>query len=444
MVGTRPADWIYIYSVIILGLIYYYFTYAIPDAGVRLFTVSIFRVLYFTGAAWALYSSSEYRRFFGSKALIGLLLAGACWYLFRGCISISSDDLAALFRTGYMQSVNFLIASIGNILITLALSRLEAENALRAATSIAAELQAQSEGLEATVQERTQSLEREVADRKLAEIAVMNERDRAESALTDLLSTQNHLVQAEKMAALGRLVAGAAHELNTPLGVSVTVASHISDSAKVLETAFASGGLKRRDVAKYLTEVSESCDLLSTNLLRAAELVQSLRQVAADQASDERRHFELGKCLLDTITSLAPVWRKPGHRVDVVCSTPIELYSHPGVISQIVTNLVTNSVVHGFEPNQAGYLRIEATLSASDFIEIRYTDNGKGIAREARGMVFEPFFTTRRNSGSTGLGLHIIYNLVVSKLCGCIDLDSQDGIGVCFVIRFPISSNKDV
>ena len=342
-----------------------------------------------------------------------------------------------------MQSVNFLIAAIGNILITLALSRLEAENALRAITSIAAHLQTQSEGLEATVLERTQSLEREVAERKLVETAVKNERDRAEAALADLLFTQSNLIQSEKMAALGRLVTGAAHELNTPLGVSVTVASLISDSTKELETAFAGGRLKRRDVEKYLTEVGESCHLLSANLLRASELVTSLRQVAADQASGERRLFDLGKCLLDTVTSLAPVWRAPGHRVDVICPTAIELYSHPGVISQIVTNLVSNSVVHGFEAGQRGHLRIEATISASDVIDIRYTDNGKGIASEARRMAFEPFFTTRRNFGSTGLGLHIVYNLVVSKLCGRIDLESEEGAGVCFIIRFPRTSIPD-
>ncbi|MEI7611180.1 MAG: hypothetical protein WCJ64_27660, partial [Rhodospirillaceae bacterium] len=315
-----------------------------------MFSISIFRVPYFLGAAWALHGCTQFRSFLGTRALVWLLVAGAGWYLFRGCLALSSYEWAVLLRTGPMQSVNFLIAAIGNILITVALSRLEAETALRNAATIAAQLQAQSEGLEAAVRERTQTLELEVAERKQAEIALKAERDRAEDALANLLTTQNHLVQAEKMASLGRLVAGAAHEINTPLSVSVTVASLLSLRLKDLAADLAAGRLRRSLLDQYLADAQEGCDLMMANSQRAADLVQSFKQVAADQASDQPRRFEMGRCLSDIVTSIGPIWRKPGHRLDILCPEPIELDGNPGMISQIVSNLVTNSVIHGFEP----------------------------------------------------------------------------------------------
>ena len=437
MAEKRPPDHIYAVSLLALGALYYQFTYLTPDIGVRLFAVSLFRVPYFLGAAWALYGCIQFRSFLGTRALVWLLIAGAGWYLFRGCFALSSDEWAVLLRTGPMQSVNFLIAAIGNILITVALSRLEAETALRNAATIAAQFQAQSEGLEAAVRERTQTLELEVAERKQAEIALKAERDRAEDALANLLTTQNHLVQAEKMASLGRLVAGAAHEINTPLSVSVTIASLLSLRLKDLATDLTAGRLRRSLLEQYLAEAQEGCDLMMANSQRAADLVQSFKQVAADQASDQPRRFEMGRCLWDIVTSIGPVWRKPGHRLDILCPKPIELDGNPGMISQIVSNLVTNSVIHGFEPGQSGVLTISATLAAADTVELCYTDTGKGIAPELRVMVFEPFFTTRRNAGSTGLGLHIIYNLVVGGLGGSVRLEPGDESGVRFIIRFP-------
>ena len=262
-------------------------------------------------------------------------------------------------------------------------------------------------------------------------------RDRAEGALEDLLATQNHLVQAEKMASLGRLVAGAAHEINTPLGVAVTMGSLISDRVEELATHIATGRLRRSEMERFIAGAREGCELLLANLQRAADLVHSFKQVAADQTSDVRRRFELGACLSDIVISIGPVWRKAGHRVDIVCPEPIELDGHPGVISQILTNLVTNSILHGFEPGQTGILTVAAALSGPDSVELVYSDTGRGIAAETRDKVFEPFFTTRRNAGSTGLGLHIIYNLVTGKLGGSIELQSEEGRGVRFVLRFP-------
>ena len=260
--------------------------------------------------------------------------------------------------------------------------------------------------------------------------------ERAEGALDDLLAAQDRVIQAEKLASLGRLVAGVAHEINTPLGIAVSMASLFSERIDELAADFGAGRLRRSAMDRFIAGAREGCDLLIANLRRADDLVHSFKQVAADQASDERRWFELGGWLSEIVLSLGPVWRKEEHRVEVVCPEPIELDGYPGAISQIVTNLVMNSVVHGFDPGRSGTMTITAR-SWGDIVELRYTDNGKGIAPEARDRVFDPFFTTRRGSGSTGLGLHIIYNLVAGKLGGSVDLESEEGRGVQFILRFP-------
>ncbi len=443
MIGRRPPDLVYLISILILGAIYYQFTYPTPDIGIRIFFVSIFRVPYFVTAAVALRAAVPFRGLHGVKVLILLLLAGACWYLFRGCLALSSDAWAVLFRTGSLQSVNFLIAAAGNILITVALSRLEAEQAINRASQLAAQLQMQSASLETAVAARTRELELEITERIRAELALKAACDRAETALKDLLATQNTLIQAEKMASLGRLVAGAAHEINTPLGVAVTMGSLFSERIKELAASFTTGRLRRSDMEQYIGDTQEGCDLLLANLRRSADLIHSFKQIAADQVSEQRRKFNLLGCLSDTVMTLGPVWRKGGHRLDLHCPEFIEVNGYPGVISQILTNLVTNSIIHGFEPGQHGVVTVTATLFSPDLVELCYSDNGKGIEPKARDKIFEPFFTTRRSSGCTGLGLHIIYNLVVGKLKGRITLEANGGPGVRFVIGFPRWLGKD-
>ena len=286
---------------------------------------------------------------------------------------------------------------------------------------------------------RTNELEHEVIERKLAEVALKDARDHAEKALEDLLLAQNRLVQTEKLASLGRMVAAIAHEINTPLGIVLTMASFITEQIEVIAADLTAGKLRRSDMDRYIATTMEGSKLMLENVRRAAALIHSFKQVAADELSDERRCFDLRNCLSDIVISLGPVWRKVGHRVETICPDSIEVDGFPGVISQILTNLVTNSTIHAFDPGQQGVLTISATLIDPDIVEIFYSDNGKGIALKERDKVFEPFFTTRRGSGSTGLGLHIISNLVVAKLGGTIDLHSEEGQGVRFVIRFPRS-----
>lgn len=172
------------------------------------------------------------------------------------------------------------------------------------------------------------------------------------------------------------------------------------------------------------------------NLQRAADLVHSFKQVAADQTSEDRHTFNLRGCLADIILTLGPVWRKPGHKVDLICPGTLEVDSYPGAISQLIANFITNSAAHGFVSGQKGIITISANFIDNETVEIIYSDNGKGISADLHRKVFEPFYTTRRDRGNTGLGLHIVYNLVVNRLGGTIDLVSAEGAGTRFIIRF--------
>ena len=574
MLSKRPPDRVYIITVISIVILFCHFTYIVPDVGIRVLIISFIRVPYFISAAYALKSSDGYGNLVGVRSLIYILIAGSAWYFLRGCFGILSVEWALQLRTGLFQGINFLIGSIGNIVITIALSRVEAEQAINHALDLANQLKTQSDGLEDTVKSQTRELRLEVAERKQAqyelqaehqrlrlseqrffrtfdqapigaaiisldgryvrvnrefetitgysqselqkltvddithpndqavsaqnaqrllknEIAVADEikryiskdkravwvhvsarimrgddreplcflpmvtditdkrnvelalqaaKDRAEQALDDLLDVQNSLIHSEKMASLGRIVAGAAHEINTPLGVAVTIGSLLSDRFKALSEHFRGGHLRRTEMERFFCDCEEGYSLLLTNLQRSADLVYSLKQVAVDNASEQKRVFALEDCLLDTIQTISPIWRKSGHRIDVICQPPIEIDGYPGVISQIITNLVTNSVVHAFDQNQQGVICINADVDIYNIVTLRYSDNGSGISVQHRDKVFEPFFTTKRCSGSTGLGLHIIYNLVVGKLGGAIDISDNAPSGVVFSIRFPRTS----
>lgn len=287
----------------------------------------------------------------------------------------------------------------------------------------------------------SRSLEAQVADRTRAlseqSEVLRGTLDEVRAAHLQLQETQEQLVQAEKMAALGQLVAGVAHEINTPLGVALTTASHISDETGRMRETVRNGKLKRSDFESYADAMQETAGLLLANLARAADLVQGFKQVAADQTSDERRLFTLSDWIGDLVASLRPMWHKPGHTLTVDCPDGVQLDNYPGALAQILTNLVSNSLVHGYEPEQAGHLRIAVSEPDADSVEIVYTDDGQGIAPENLPTIFDPFFTTRRAHGSTGLGLHIVYNLVAQRLGGTIKVGSALGSGVRFTLRFP-------
>lgn len=244
------------------------------------------------------------------------------------------------------------------------------------------------------------------------------------------------LVHSEKMASLGELVAGVAHEINTPVGIGVTAASHARRKNEEILRKFLDGSMTKSDLHGYLEADSEALRLIQTNLDRAADLVQSFKQVAVDRKTEDLRTFNLCEYLDDVLLSLRPRYKRSGHSISVNCPKDLTVTSYPGVFSQIITNFVINSLVHGFREQESGEIDIHVH-SVAGGIEIVYSDNGQGIPADYIEKVFDPFFTTRRHSGGTGLGLNIVYNLVTRTLGGSIRCESVAGEYTRFFVRIP-------
>ncbi|RJP76520.1 MAG: hypothetical protein C4522_18230 [Desulfobacteraceae bacterium] len=275
-----------------------------------------------------------------------------------------------------------------------------------------------------------QQLEQEIRERNAAE-------RKLNDSLLNLRQTQAQLIQTAKMAALGDLVAGVAHEINTPLGVGLTAASLLSDKTKEYRDLFEHEKLKRSDLEKYFRIANDSSNMILTNLNQAAGLVQSFKQVAVDQSSESQRRFNVKTYLNELLFSLRPRFTKVHHTIDLQCDEDIEIDSYPGVFSQIITNLVMNSLIHGFEGMTEG--KITLTVWREDWkLVISYSDNGRGMEQKILDKMFDPFFTTKRNQGGTGLGMHIVYNLVTQTLKGELECISTPGKGVTFLIRISL------
>ncbi|MCB0183570.1 MAG: hybrid sensor histidine kinase/response regulator [Caldilineaceae bacterium] len=256
-------------------------------------------------------------------------------------------------------------------------------------------------------------------------------------ALTQLQRTQQQLIESEKLAALGNLVAGIAHEINTPIGIGVTAASTLADETAFVNQQFKSGQFTRSAVETYLRTAHDSSDLILNNLRRAADLVQSLKLVSADQIYLERRRFDVHSYLQEVLCSLAPTLKHTPHTVLVEGEDVVTLESYPGAFSQVITNLVINSITHAFPTGETGTLHF-AWRQDADLLRFSYADNGCGIPSHAVHQIFDPFFTTARGSGGTGLGLHIVYSLVTKKMGGKIYCESPGDRGTRFSISLPL------
>jgi len=268
------------------------------------------------------------------------------------------------------------------------------------------------------------------------EIKVQERTAELSQALENLKQTQKQLVESEKMASLGGLVAGVAHEINTPVGTSITVASTLKEETQAFGEAIAQGQLKRSILNNYIETSTECAQLIVENLQRAGELIGSFKQVAVDQTHLEMRTFAIKAYLGEVIASLMPKIRQQGHEVKIEGDENLSLTSYPGAWAQIVTNLTNNSLVHAYPNGKRGKLNWRIAVAADGLI-IEYEDDGCGIAQEELDKIFEPFYTTARNQGGSGLGLHIVYNLVTQKLQGRICADSQLGEGVKFTLSIP-------
>jgi signal transduction histidine kinase len=257
-----------------------------------------------------------------------------------------------------------------------------------------------------------------------------------------LKRTQEQLVEAEKMASLGGLVAGVSHEINTPLGISVTAVSSIQEHTEKIKELHESGDLKKSDFTDYLNLVDDAGRMLESNMQRAAELIRSFKQVAVDQSAEAKRAFYLCSYIDDILLSLHPELKKLPHKVEIQCSLKQKIVSFPGAIFQIFTNLIMNSIHHAFADSQQGTISILVEQQGNNIV-IHYQDNGCGIPGENLSRIFEPFFTTARNKGGSGLGLSIVYNLTVNVLKGSISaLDTQQH-GAHFLIEFPVRSDVE-
>lgn len=284
----------------------------------------------------------------------------------------------------------------------------------------------------------------EVTERKRAEAALQvrerelrSARDAAEAALRHIQETQNFLIEAEKLAALGRLVAGVAHEINNPVGTSLTVASSLKRKAALIADELAKGILKRSALNEFLEISHAASSQLVANLNHAAELIQSFKQVATDRSSSNQRMFDLGDLTDQIAKSLRPELGKQNLTLNVECQRSLTMNSYPGPYGQVLTNLFLNSVAHAFPEGRGGNIDIRVCASGKDDVEVVISDDGCGMSPDVKRQAFDPFFTTRRDQGSTGLGLHIAHNLVANCLGGQVSLDSEPDEGTHIRIILP-------
>lgn len=280
--------------------------------------------------------------------------------------------------------------------------------------------------LEALVTNRTQELE-------LA-------KQRAEAALEHLHHAQDRLVQSEKLASLGRLVAGVAHEINSPIGIAVTAASHLQDINRKASAKLVAGDLTKGELRDWQLRMVDGQGLILSSLERAARLVSSFKRVAVDQSSEERRRFPLPEFMQQVHQTFAATMRRNRRELLITPAPEVNLDSYPGPLFQVISNLIENANTHAFAADAAGMVTIECEMVDSETLQIRCTDNGTGIPSDVRGKVFEPFFTTRRNEGGSGLGLHLVHNIVTGVLGGVIDLTSSRESGTTITLRLPLQA----
>jgi signal transduction histidine kinase len=256
--------------------------------------------------------------------------------------------------------------------------------------------------------------------------------------LEKLHQFQRQMVQNEKMASLGDMVAGVAHEVNTPIGLGVTASTMMLDRLGDLRKGFEEKTLKASALAKFIAESEENLNIIYRNLNRAAELISSFKQVAVDQSSENNRTFSFAKLMEEILMSMRPKLKRVSHEINIHCAEDLYIESKAGPINQIMINLIMNSIIHGFEFKEKGTIDIDIVMQDDKKICITFKDNGEGIPEQLRKRIFDPFVTTKRGQGGSGLGMHLVYNLVTQALNGSISVQSETGKGVEFKIIFPV------
>jgi len=283
------------------------------------------------------------------------------------------------------------------------------------------------------------TIARKNADRelRLAKVNLEHQNNALNDALLALQEAQTELVRQEKLASLGSLVAGVAHEINTPLGICVTASSHLIEEVRLTRKDIDAGQFTESQRDQFLETIDQSLRILSSNTKRAAALVRSFKQVAVDQTSNDKRKFQLATYLNEILVSLQPKLKGRNIDISIDCPEALIIDSYPGAFSQILTNFVMNSLTHGFENLNQGKIQMRLEVEDND-LKFHYEDNGHGLDKEALSKLFDPFYTTKRGQGGSGLGTHIVYNLVTSLLGGSIKAQSTPGEGLAYQLRFPL------
>ncbi len=361
-------------------------------------------------------------------------------------VTIEDDNELQQLQFSYNQVIDDLIASqsklrgtqdelkLANIKLDDQNLILEQEVAKKTASlsQIMLDLEQQKDELIANQRE----LRQENENRQYIEDELRKRNDELAKSMETLNLAKDQLLESERMASLGGLVAGIAHDVNTPLGVGVTAASFLQERIKTLHAAYEDKALTNKTMANFIEEAEQTTILLLSNLHRASELIASFKQVAVDQTSEAERVFNLNTYLHEILQSLKPSFKQTKHTVDIQCPEDLEIRCAPGVIAQITTNMIMNSIVHGFEQTKDGKITLNVAVEGSE-IYIDYRDNGKGMDGHNLEKLFDAFFTTKRSQGGSGLGTHIMYNLVTQTLKGQIEAESAPNEGLQYHIRFP-------
>lgn len=361
-------------------------------------------------------------------------------------VTIEDDNELRQLQHSYNQVINDLMLSQENLRGTQSALKqankklddqnllLEQEVAKKTASlsQIMLDLEKQKDELIANQRE----LRQEIENRQYIENELRKRNDELAKSMETLKLAKDQLVESERMASLGGLVAGIAHDVNTPLGVGVTAASFLQERINSINAAFSDKTLTNKSMAGFINEAEQTTQLLLTNLNRASDLIASFKQVAVDQTSEAERVFNLNSYLHEILQSLQPSFKQTQHSVTIQCPEYLEIRCAPGVIAQITTNMIVNSIIHGFEDTRKGKISLTVTEEDEEIV-IDYRDNGKGLESDSLAQLFDAFFTTKRSQGGSGLGTHIMYNLVTQALEGSIEAFSEPGKGLQYLIRFP-------
>jgi signal transduction histidine kinase len=365
-------------------------------------------------------------------------------------LEVKDDNELLQLRDSYNGVIDDLIASNHKLKsaqeeLTAANSKLDDQNLVleqevakktASLSQIMLDLEQQKDELIAHQRE----LRQENKNRQYIESELRKKNNELAGSMQTLHQAQQQLVESERMASLGGLVAGITHDINTPLGVSVTAASFLKERLSNLKQDFEDSSLTSKSMASFIDEADQTAKLLLNNLGRASDLIASFKQVAVDQTSENERDFDLGEYIEEVLQSLKSGYKQTKHNITVQCPPKLVVTCAPGAIAQIVTNLIVNSLNHAFEDKAVGNINLNIE-TVDDQVIMHFEDDGKGLTKDELSQLFDAFFTTKRGAGGSGLGTHIVYNLVTQSLNGKIDAQSEPGKGLRYTISFPISQH---